>query len=247
MKLLPVLPMKLEQILGAVMLAPVVAGCTSTPLLRPMPPTQTCFQELNGASPVEVRFYLLVFASQSTPNLPWHTHTWASVVRVTKRDSNQSFQVETHTISWMPASLRIRPWDLFVESGVNLDLRRTIEEMRAQGNRVSLWGPYEIKPDLYHHFLAQQAFLESGRVGYQALDTLGEAGLVGNGTNCVHAVVDCDARCGCPVWSVGDASGEFIAKHLDEHGAVINPENSHDWLIPALGLTEYSITRRGLR
>ena len=193
----------------------------------------------------EERFYLLVFTSQFTPNLPRHTHTWATVVRVMERDSNRPPQIETHTISWFPASLRIRPWDLFVESGMNLDLRRTIQEMRAQGNRVSLWGPYQVEPDFYRHFLAQKAFLESGKVGYQALDAVGEAGIMGNGTNCIHALVDCDARCGCPMWTIGDASGEYIAKHLVENGAVIKPERSYDWLIPVLGLSDYPIVRRG--
>src|SRR6516225_8682483 len=112
--------MNLGHVLCAALLTPVVAGCTSTAVLPPTLPTKTCFQEMHCGPSREERFYLLVFTSQFTPNLPRHTHTWATVVRVMERDSNRPPQIETHTISWFPASLRIRPWDLFVESVMNL-------------------------------------------------------------------------------------------------------------------------------
>ena len=50
---------------------------------------------------------------------------------------------------------------------------------RGYGERVSLWGPYEIPPGLYRKLLSQKEFIESGAVGYQCIDTIGEAGLDG--------------------------------------------------------------------
>ena len=238
-----VVPMRLEQFLAALLLVSGVTGCVSTDVPRPTPPAPSCFREMCPAPPSVERYYLLLFTSQHTFKVPRYTHTWATVVRVTEPGPNRPFQMATHTISWLPASLRIRSWDLGVETGLNLDLRRTLEDIRAQGMRVSLWGPYEIDPAMYCHFLAQQAFLESGRVGYQGLDVVGEAAIARNGMNCVHAVAGSDARCGNPVWRIGDASGEYISEHLIEYGAVINADCSHDWLITALGLSDYPVVR----
>jgi hypothetical protein len=145
----------------------------------------------------------------------------------------------------MPASLRIRAWDLRIEPGLNLDLRQTIDVLCTQGQRISLWGPYEIEPELYSRFLKQKAFLESGRVGYQALEDLGEAGITGNGLNCIHAISNCDERIGCSPWNFGESAGESIVEHLAEHGALVHASQSHDWLISALRLNVYHLHRRG--
>jgi hypothetical protein len=237
--------MRLGRAVSSALLTSLVAGCASTAILPPAPLNYARYEASAGKVVAPEHFYLLVFASQSTPKLPRYTHTWATVVRVRDCGPHRPPEIEYDTISWLPASHRIHTWDLWVEEGVNLDLRRTLEVIRAQQQRVSLWGPYEIEPDLYRHFLAQKAFLESGRVGYQALDDLGEAGMIGNGMNCIHAVADCDERFGCPLWCCGEATGEYFARHLVEEGAVINPDQSHVWLIPALCLNDCAIIRHG--
>jgi hypothetical protein len=235
--------MTFARTLGAAFLTSVLAGCGAVQLVPPTPPCQSCYVE--GARSEGSRLYLLVFASQSTPKLPRYTHTWATVVRVRRQGPNRPLEIDCETISWLPASLQIRTWDLRIEPGLNLDLRQTIDLLRAQGQRISLWGPYEIEPELYCHFLKQKAFLESGRVGYQALDELGEAGITGNGLNCIHAVANCDERIGCPLWSFGESAGESIVENLADYGALVRSTQSHDWLISALGLNDYHIHRRG--
>ena len=69
-------------------------------------------------APQGERFYIIVFGSQSTPRRPKYTHTWATVVRVTGADSPGEPAVEEHTISWMPATLNIRPLARIPETGV---------------------------------------------------------------------------------------------------------------------------------
>jgi hypothetical protein len=54
-----------------------------------------------------------------------------------------------------------------VETGANLDLCTTIEEMLHNKERVSLWGPYETWQGFYTRFVTQKAFLDSGMLGYQ--------------------------------------------------------------------------------
>jgi hypothetical protein len=188
---------------------------------------------------------MLVFSSQSTPKLPRYTHTCATVVRVKDFGPNRLPEIENQTISWLPSALQVRTWDLRVEPGVNLDLHHSIDEMRAQRQRVALWGPYEIRPDLYLTFLAQKAFLESGKLGYQALDALGEAGSNGNGTNCVHALTNSDEGFGRPLLGCGESTTESIVKHLANHGAIIDPDRTHVRLISALSLESYPIIRHG--
>jgi hypothetical protein len=134
----------------------------------------------------------MVFGSQSIPKMPRYTHSWATVVRVTDRDGQGLRPLEERTISWMPASLNINPLSRYVEPGVNLSLNFTIEEMLRHDERVSLWGPYEVGPGLFHRFTVQKDYLESGKIDYQCIDSFGEAARTGRGCNCIHGITDMD-------------------------------------------------------
>jgi hypothetical protein len=109
-----------------------------------------------------------------------------------RRSPGECPALEAHTISWLPATLDIRPLRLSVEPGVNLDLHETIAYALSNGERVSVWGPYECRPSFYRRFRAQKDFIESGRVGYQCEDNFGEAARTGDGCDCIHAVSDLD-------------------------------------------------------
>jgi hypothetical protein len=114
--------------------------------------------------------------------------------------------------------------------------------------RVSLWGPYELRPGLYRKFLMQKGFVESGRLAYQAFDVVGEAAWAGNGANCIHAVTDADPSFGPgPALAIGDDAGSEIAAQLACHGALLCPQQTHDWLIAALRLECCPIVRRSPR
>jgi hypothetical protein len=212
-----------------------LAAGTPTPA-RCLSPTYDC------PAPGE-HYYVLVFASQSRPPLPRFTHIWATAVRVTDRPP----AVETATISWLPATLDIRPLRPVVEPGVNLGLRETLDLVLREGERVTLWGPYECRPGLYRRFLVQKAFLESGRVGYQCDDELGEAALTGEGCNCIHALTDMDPQFGrehYPLTRYGDAAGRYIGEQLRERGALVDGGRTHAWVAAALGLDAFPLTRR---
>src|SRR4029077_5181150 len=109
-----------------------------------------------------------LFASQSTPKIPRLTHSWGTVIHLTDQGEGQPPKIESQTISWLPATLKIRAWIFRVEKGTNLGLHETLRYALANGERVSQWGPYECRPRLYYRFLVQKEFLESGRIGYQA-------------------------------------------------------------------------------
>jgi hypothetical protein len=192
-------------------------------------------------------YYVLIFGSQLPIRIPRFTHTWATVVKAMEVPGSPPQIIETATISWMPATLDIHPYRMRVETGVNLDLCTTISEMRRHKERISLWGPYETWQGFYLRFTTQKNFLDSGALAYQCTDELGEAARKGNGSNCFHALSDMDPqfdRTQYPLLSYGDAAGKNIVKQLFARPILIHPQETHDWLIPALGLDCDRIVRR---
>jgi hypothetical protein len=155
--------------------------------------------------------------------------------------------VESHTISWLPATLEIHPWSVRVEKAVNLDLQETLRFVLAKGERVSQWGPYECRPNLYNRFLVQKEFLESGRIGYQCVDTVGESARTGDGCDCIHAMTDMDplfSRNRYPLIRYGDSATRFVVRECRRRGVLINPGQTHAWLNAYLGLDSYPIRHR---
>jgi hypothetical protein len=223
-------------------------GCASKAIRPPSPATSLKVGDLLATpAPAGERYYLVVFGSQSTPKVPRHTHTWATVVRAFASAGRAEPALEVSTISWMPATLEIHPGRLTVEPGTNLTLEFTIQEMLRHKERIAIWGPYEIWHGNYQRFITQKAFLESGQIGYQCIDSVGEATRCGNGCDCIHAVTDMDPQFGrqhYPLRRFGEAASEYIVEQLLERPVVINAPQTHDWLIPALGLDNHPISRR---
>jgi hypothetical protein len=227
-------------------LATIVAtltGCAQFALQPDTPAKHISYIDLNDPAPPGERYYLLVFGSQTTPKVPRFTHTWVTFIRV----PGDSSAIEQNTISWMPATLFIKTFQPFVEPGVNLTMTESIEMARSYGERVSLWGPYEIPPGLYRKLMLQKGYIESGAIGYQCIDTFGEAGWHGRGSNCIHAISDADAmfaRQAYPLAYFGDSASQNILRQLVFRGAIPDVQTTHDWLIPRLGLDQYPIERR---
>src|SRR5262249_51300479 len=140
-----------------VALCVVLAGCARYAHRPDSPASQVSYIDLNDPAPPGERYYLMVFGSQTTPKIPRFTHTWVTFVRA----PGPCIPVEQNTISWMPASMFIRTWRPYVEAGVNLSMTGSIEMARGYGERVSMWGPYEIPPGLYRKLLLQKTYIES--------------------------------------------------------------------------------------
>lgn len=233
------------------LLATTVAGCAAVAKRPPTPAAELPIETSHtSAAPPGERYYVLVFGSQSAPKRAKYTHTWATVVRATGCDGPGEPTVEEATISWMPASLDIRTLARKPEEGANLALHFTIEEMLRNDERVSVWGPYEVCAGFYHRFLVQKQFLESGRIGYQCIDSFGEAARLGNACDCTHAITDMDpqfARARYPLAYFGTAASRHIARELHHRPIIIDPPQDNDWLLPKLGLDKYPITREAYR
>jgi hypothetical protein len=187
------------------------------------------------------RYYLWVFASQSEPKLPRYTHTWAVFARIPGGCAPRPFSA--FTISWMPATLDLRPYALLPEQGVNLDLQATLRFICCQGERISVWGPYQIDACLYERAVQQKARLESGVVRYRAVDPVLRRDI----SDCIHAVSDiADQSRLLYIEGVicGEASGRRIAHVFWRRGLTCPPAEDLAWAEHALGMTSYPIIRR---
>ena len=202
-----------------------------------------------GAQPQPEAFdeyYLAIFSSQGNPKVPNRTHNWGVAVHVQIVGEHREV-VSYDAISWMPRTLEINMLRLRVEQGVNLSHEQSVAIAARTGQRVSLWGVYLISSDSYLRFQNQRARLISGQLGYQCLDTIGEAGNRRNGVNCVHALADFASlmpKVPVAAQPYGDESAAVMAQALVRRGLVGNPYADVSWVIEAMQWNAPQIAHR---
>lgn len=189
-------------------------------------------------------YFVAIFAAQRMPNIPKYSHSFATFVRVVRDPAQPAgCWVEAHTISWLPETQNIRLLCLRPEPGQNLDLEATLAAMEALGDRVSLWGPYQIHKELYDRALAQIGRLESGTVRYKAIDALCRTS---DATNCIHALSDLAenrARLRVASPGFGEVASFYITRRLKPW--LIDPQQVHPWVESVLGLDKHAVIHRG--
>jgi hypothetical protein len=192
-------------------------------------------------------YYVLVFGSQTTPARAKYSHSFATFVHVSWEGSSPcpvNPSLKAHTISWLPETLDIRVWALLPECGANFDLDSTIRYALDNNERVSLWGPYQIEPELYNRAMQQLGLLGSGQVRYKADDTAYKTDRV---SNCIHAISSVAGgyrlRVASPGWGE-TASYAVVRRYLPW---VIDRNEVHAWVGSALGLDRYPIIYRDLQ
>ena len=187
------------------------------------------------------RYYALIFGSQSSPKLLRYTHTWATFLRVVGEGNDpRGYQVYQHTISWLPSSLVVRVWSPVPEEGVNLDLYATLDVVYRNGESVTMWGPFEMRPEIYERSLRVKAILDSGAAQYRAISTPRDL-LV---SDCIHAVAAIDPVFGrghYPLIRIGKPASRFIARQVMTRSVFDQYQTDAFWLIPRLGLDHYPI------
>lgn len=186
-------------------------------------------------------YYMAVFSSQTEPNLPRYSHTFAAFVHVAAGGVTPC-RVECVTISWLPQSLVLHPWRLQPEPGVNLGLEATIRWACSNNARISVWGPFQIKSELYQRAVSRALFLGSGAIAYKVIDYRFEPC---RAVDCIHALsgVDMDRGILRSGTAHGDSASYLDLVHLS--GWIVDPTTRHDWVLQQLGLACYPIERRG--
>jgi len=189
------------------------------------------------------RYYLVLYGAESAPFRTRLTHTFATFVKTTPADDG-SLRVEAHTVSWMPATLEIRPLAIRPEPGVNLTLAETFRWIDSFDGRVSMWGPYEIDDSMYEPTLARKAELEAGRIDYRALGGLPRDSEI---SNCGQSFTRASPRVGRrfqPTPAPGERGTSVLAGRYVRAGTITDPEETHDWLLPVIGVDVNRVTRR---
>ena len=194
---------------------------------------------LSGSARADERYYLLMFGSQRLPRTPDNAHTFATFVK--RCEGPNGVQLEVRTISWLPASEKIRTHALRPEAGRNFALDETIRFVQNDRQRVSLWGPYEIRPELFEMAGRQIEQLNAGRIRYKANDGLYRSD---DATNCIHAVgvlaTGNRRHLISPGW--GDTASDTVLESLMPW--VIGRTTTHDCVARELGLEKYAIAYR---
>lgn len=188
--------------------------------------------------------YLIIYAFQRIPNNPNYAHSWATFARATWPGDGPPcgpVRLEAHTISWLPANGVIRTYALLPEEGRNWDLHSTLRLGLDSQARLSLWGPYQVEPDLYRRALREIARLNSGQMRYKANDTLFPAWRV---SNCIHALSDVVGRPGLYVGSPGWGEVASYAVLLTMRPWILDEQTTHYWVSSAIGLDAYPIIYR---
>jgi len=183
-------------------------------------------------------YYILVLAAQGDPPTARLSHTFACFVKA--GDGLDAHKIlQCITISWLPKALNVVVGRLLAEEGINLELLPTLKWARGLDTKVSAWGPYGIKKDLYDRAVKQKARLQSGAVRYKAIDLKALLNREEN-SNCIHAVSDI---AGDEVLATGTAHGEaasgMVVRHLQPW--MINPLKTHHWVSDGLGLKNQPI------
>lgn len=188
-----------------------------------------------NAAPSDERYYMTLFGAQSSPPQPSKTHTWATFVR-TRITPDGEVPVAVDTVSWMPATLRIRPLAFRRETGVNLTLADTFAWVASVGAHSSYWGPYEIDADRYAEVMARKEELESGTVKYRAIGALTYTKLVSNcGQSFARSSSSDVGKFLYPTPTPGETGTSVLARRYLEVGALHDGGATHPWLLPAMG------------
>jgi hypothetical protein len=187
-------------------------------------------------------YYVMVFGSQRDGLTVNYSHTWATFVKATETLPQGSI-LEAHTISWLPNNGEIHVAALLPEIGRNFDLIATLNWAQGTGQRISLWGPYQIHPGLFARAIAQKQLLESGVVRYKAIDTGRRSDRI---SNCIHAVtaVTDGNRLRVTTLQWGESASELVTREMEPW--LINPGQIHNWVASALEVDRYPVFRRNL-
>jgi len=173
----------------------------------------------------------MMFAAQAEPNIPPASHTFALFAKVTGDKANP--QIQALPISWMPADLQIEPLKRDPVPGKNFSIEESIKWAQTVNSRVSMWGPFPIKKELWEMAVVQAEKLNSGKMQYILLD----ARFRGKGaSNCIHAVADMDGS--QPAINTGVARGDeatkMVLSFFDPY--ILPGRDSNRWLVDRLGI-----------
>ena len=186
-------------------------------------------------------YFVLIFGSQSSPKVFRRSHTWATFVKAVGEGPDLStYALEVNTISWLPASLKVKVWSPKAERGVNFDLEQTLNYVYSERESVTLWGPFVIGQAIYERSLWVRQVAESGAAEYRAVSTSRDMLI----SDCIHAVAAVDpvfGRNNYPLIRIGKPASRYIARQIMTRSLFDQYQYENSWLVGRLGLDRYPI------
>lgn len=182
-------------------------------------------------------YYLTIFAAESVPYRSEKTHTFINVTRIPAAGG----QVEMHEIGWLAATTVVRGIALKPEEGRNFSVLETIAICKRDNMRVSVWGPYLIKEELFCKLRDQAQRLDGGTIKYKGTDTFFPAPVA---LNCYHAIwnVSHPMRKFAGPFTGGDTTGGKTVHLFREW--IVCPEQTHDDILKLIGVDQEPLVRR---
>lgn len=182
-------------------------------------------------------FYLTVFAAEAVPFRAEKTHTFVNVTRVPAGGG----PAEMHEIGWLAATTVVRGIALLPEEGRNFSVRDTIAVCKRDNMRVSVWGPFRIKEELFRRIRDQARRLDAGTIKYKGTDTFYLSPVA---MNCYHAIwnVSHPLRKYAGPFTGGDTTGGKTVHLFREW--IVCPELTHDEILRVIGVDREPLVRR---
>ena len=181
------------------------------------------------------RHYVVLFGVQPDSAEARLCHSFGVFMQVPD-NGEEARQV---TISWMPAGKVIR---LLAppEVGRNFSLKESLAWAAADNLTITVWGPFEIRKELYDQAVEQADRLRNGAVAYKAWNPRARNGAL----NCIQALSDIVPG---DVLNTGTARGNAATAIIVRHYRpfLIEPEQTHPEVLDRLGLS--AAERRALQ
>jgi hypothetical protein len=187
--------------------------------------------------PGEGRCYMMVFGAQHVPLDVRYTHSFAIFAQEACGPGGK--KLNSVAISWLASSGVIRPAALMPEEGRNYSIPETFAWIHEHGMRVSMWGPFEVKPEIYHRAVARYNQLNSGTVQYKLLDVGYHPDRV---ANCIRAITPIAEEPRLSGAGAGENASYAITVYFKPY--YINPDHKHLWVARTLDLGKYPIIYR---
>jgi len=182
--------------------------------------------------------YLMVFSADGIPYRPTTAHTFAAVVRVECRAGATPHVVELQSLSWLPATGKVRGLALRSEKGRNVPLDETLRDAQATGRTICLWGPYRIQSEVADQFRGRIVTVESS-FAYKGASFFSPLHVC----DCARSVEELlGSRRYIGVFGYGAAAASVIVQKYSS--SLILPEQAHPEVATLCGLDDYTLTRR---
>ena len=151
------------------------------------------------------------------------------------------FTAETHDIGWLASTTVVRGVALCPEQGRNFTTAESLAVCRRENMRVSVWGPYQIKDELFTRLREQAQELNGGAVKYKGTDTLYPSRVA---MNCYHAIwnVSHPLKKYAGPFTCGDTTGGKTVHLFREW--IVCPERTHDEILKVIGVDQECLVRR---